>query len=167
MIPLLTDDFDLVTASPYHPKGNVMNVPAWRLFLSKGASRLYGKVLHHKLSTYTSCFRVYRRSSVVDLELRELGFLGVAETLSVMDLKGYRIREFPTTLHVRILGRSKMKVVRNILGHLRNLLRMWGMRRLIERNRQIILADRAPVSSLMNQADQSNTSTKKEDVTKL
>lgn len=166
MIPLLTDEIDLVTASPYHPKGKVMNVPAWRLFLSKGASRLYGKVLHHKLSTYTSCFRVYRRSSVVDLELRELGFLGVAETLSVMDLKGYRIREFPTTLHVRILGRSKMKVVRNILGHLRNLLRMWSMRRLVERNRQIILADRAPAGSLANQAAQSNTSTRKEDVTK-
>jgi hypothetical protein len=110
---------------------------------------------------------VYRRSSVVDLELRELGFLGVAETLSVMDLKGYRIREFPTTLHVRILGRSKMKVVRNILGHLRNLFRMWSMRRLVERNRQIILADRAPAGSLINQADQSNPITKKEDVTKL
>jgi polysaccharide deacetylase family protein (PEP-CTERM system associated) len=165
MIPLLTDDVDLVTASPYHPAGSVMNVPGWRLFLSKGASRLYGKVLHHKLSTYTSCFRVYRRSSVVDLELQELGFLGVAETLGVMDLKGYRIREFPTTLHVRILGHSKMKVVRNIVGHLRNLWRMWNMRHLVERNRQIILEERGLARSLPEAAGQP-TNTNKENISK-
>ena len=113
MIPLLTPDVDLVTASPYHPQGGrVMNVPQWRLVLSKGASWLYSKVLRHKLHTYTSCFRVYRRSAVADLELKEMGFLGVSETLALLDLRGHNIREFPTTLYVRILGHSKMKVAR-------------------------------------------------------
>ncbi|MGI8554952.1 MAG: DUF3473 domain-containing protein, partial [Pyrinomonadaceae bacterium] len=41
MLPLLTEDVDMVTASPYHKKGGVRNVPEWRLFLSKGASFLY------------------------------------------------------------------------------------------------------------------------------
>lgn len=45
MIPLLTDDVDMVTASPYHKKGGVRNVPNWRLFLSKGASWLYRRTL--------------------------------------------------------------------------------------------------------------------------
>jgi polysaccharide deacetylase family protein (PEP-CTERM system associated) len=133
MIPLLTQDVDLVTASPYHPQGGrVMNVPQWRLVLSKGASWLYSKVLRHKLHTYTSCFRVYRRSAVADLELQEMGFLGVSETLALLDLRGHNIREFPTTLYVRILGQSKMKVARNIVGHLRNLWRMRRMRRLLD-----------------------------------
>lgn len=134
MIPMLTADVDMVTASPYHPDGKVNNVPTWRLTLSKGASWLYGKVLHHKLATYTSCFRVYRRSKVVDLQLREAGYLGVVETLALLDLKGGRIREFPTTLHVRILGHSKMKVARTVVGHLQNLCRFWYMRALLERN---------------------------------
>ena len=65
MIPLLRDDVALVTASPYHPKGRVHNVPAWRLVLSKSLSRMYRIVLRQPLHTYTSCFRVYRRSAVI------------------------------------------------------------------------------------------------------
>jgi hypothetical protein len=46
------------------------------------------------------------------------GFFGVAEMLGRLDLGGRRIVEFPTTLEARMLGRSKMKVIRTILGHL-------------------------------------------------
>jgi hypothetical protein len=118
MIPLLADGVDLVTASPYHPAGRVRNVPSWRLFLSKGLSRLYRLVLHQKLFTYTSCFRVYRKRSAATLELRHHGFLGVAELLAQVDLAGHRVVEYPTTLEVRVLGRSKMKVLSTIAGHL-------------------------------------------------
>lgn len=119
LIPALTDGVDMVTASPYHPKGTVLNVPPWRLTLSKSASFLYRCVLHQKLHTYTSCFRVYRRSAVVDVPVKEGGFLGVAELLGRLDLKGSTIRECPATLEVRLLGSSKMKVVRTVLGHLK------------------------------------------------
>ncbi len=118
MLPLLADGVDMVTASPYHLKGGVRNVPEWRLFLSKGASFLYRRALRSKLSTYTSCFRIYRRSSVVDLEINEKGFLGVAEMLGRLDLKGGRIVEFPAVLEVRLFGFSKMKTARTIFGHL-------------------------------------------------
>jgi len=128
MIPLLTDDVDMVTASPYHPKGGVRNVPAWRLSLSKGASFLYGKVLKQKLHTYTSCFRVYRRSMVKDLNVKENGFLGVAELLGRLDLRGAKIVEHPAMLEVRLFGWSKMKVARTILGHLKLLSRLLAMR---------------------------------------
>jgi len=145
MIPLLNPDVDLVTASPYHPQGGrVMNVPQWRLVLSKGASWLYSKVLRHKLHTYTSCFRVYRRSAVAELELQEMGFLGVSETLALLDLRGHNIREFPTTLYVRILGQSKMKVARNIVGHLKNLWRMRQMRRLLDKGGQFLPGEIRP-----------------------
>jgi polysaccharide deacetylase family protein (PEP-CTERM system associated) len=140
MIPMLASDVDMVTASPYHPNGRVHNVPAWRLTLSKGASWLYSKVLNHKLATYTSCFRVYRRSKVVDLQLRESGYLGVVEALALLDLKGGRIREFPTTLQVRILGHSKMKVARTVVGHLKNLRRFRHMRELLDRGQTLPIA---------------------------
>ncbi len=128
MIPRLMDGVDLVTASPYHPDGRVLNVPAWRLSLSRGASFLYRRVLRQKLHTYTSCFRVYRRSAVAGLDLREDGFLGVAEILARLDLQGSTVVEHPATLEVRLLGQSKMKVLRSIAGHLRLLFRLAALR---------------------------------------
>jgi hypothetical protein len=124
MLPLLADGVDLVTASPYHPRGAVRNVPRWRLWLSRGASRLYRLVTRQKLSTYTSCFRVYRRAAMLDLDLREPGFLGVVELLGELDRRGRTIVEHPATLEVRLLGHSSMKITRNVLGHLGLLARL-------------------------------------------
>ena len=128
MIPLLTDGVDMVTASPYHPLGSVRNVPAWRLSLSKASSFLYRHVLKQKLYTYTSCFRIYRRSAVVDLKVKEGGFLGVAEVLGRLDLSGANIVEYPATLEVRLFGWSKMKILGTIVGHMRLLSRLLAMR---------------------------------------
>jgi glycosyltransferase involved in cell wall biosynthesis len=119
MIPMLGDDYDVVTASPYHPAGNMRNVASWRLFLSRSLSRLYGLLLHHKLYTYTSCFRVYRRSAALGIELERGGFLGVSEFIAKLDLAGGRLAEYPTTLEGRLMGRSKMKVVKTIVGQLK------------------------------------------------
>ncbi|MCU1289675.1 MAG: arnC 7 [Acidobacteria bacterium] len=128
MLPLLTESVDLVTASPYHALGSVRNVPGWRLFLSKGASFLYRRALHSKLDTYTSCFRVYRRSSVINLPIEEKGFLGVAEMLGRLDLQGGKIVEFPAVLEVRLFGFSKMKTARTIFGHLKLLSKLSKLR---------------------------------------
>ncbi len=128
MIPKLARSVALVTASPYHPAGRVLNVPRWRLGLSHGASFLYRRVLRQKLWTYTSCFRVYRRSAVADLDVTEGGFLGVAEILARLDLAGHAIVEHPTTLAVRLLGHSKMSAARGVADHLRLLAKLAGLR---------------------------------------
>jgi polysaccharide deacetylase family protein (PEP-CTERM system associated) len=117
MIPLV-ESADLVTASPYHPDGEVHNVPNWRLFLSRNLSRLYSALLGQKLYTYTSCFRVYRKDALEGLALTHDGFLGVAELLVRAKLAGARIAEYPTTLESRLFGTSKMKVVKTVFGHL-------------------------------------------------
>ncbi|CAN5214256.1 hypothetical protein BH11PLA2_BH11PLA2_02430 [soil metagenome] len=118
MIPKLVDGVDMVTASPYHPDGGVRNVPNWRLFLSKSASRMYRRVLNNQLYTYTSCVRVYRRTAVNDVQVQSGNFLGVVELLSRLDQAGSRIVEHPAMLETRMLGRSKMKTIRTIRGHL-------------------------------------------------
>ncbi len=128
MLPLTKGGVDLVTASPYHRLGGVRNVPGWRLFLSKGASFLYRRVLNSKLDTYTSCFRVYRRDAFLALNLTETGFLGVAEMLGKLDLSGGRIVEFPAVLDVRLFGISKMKTARTIVGHIKLLSRLIKLR---------------------------------------
>ena len=128
MIPLLQADVSLVTASPYHPEGKVLNVPAWRLTLSKGSSFLYRQVLRQNLATYTSCFRVYRKSIVEKLQFEESNFLGVAELLGKLDVQGKKIVEYPATLAVRLFGYSKMKLIKTIFGHLRLLSRLLKLR---------------------------------------
>jgi dolichol-phosphate mannosyltransferase len=128
LIPLLTPGVHLVTASPYHIAGAVENVPLWRLRLSRLASQLYGVVCWHKLTCYTSCFRVYRTSAVVPLELRNEGFVGVAELLCRVLSSGGVVVEHPAMLRSRVAGTSKMRVARASLGHLRLMTRLAAKR---------------------------------------
>lgn len=123
MLRLLTDDVDLVVASPYHPRGGVEGVPLWRLSISRCASRLYRLVLRNKLHTYTSCVRVYRRRSIAGLPVRNEGFVGVVELLWQLDRRGGKILEHPAVLTTRKAGSSKMRVARAALAHLRLLSR--------------------------------------------
>lgn len=128
MIPMLKSDVDAVTASCFHSHGQVMNVPAWRMALSRGASLLYRLVLHNKLSHYTSCFCVYRKSGVYDLALRNERYVGITEILALLDLQGAKIVEYPAVLEVRLLGQSKMKILKTIGGHLQLLAFLVGER---------------------------------------
>lgn len=127
MLPLI-QNADMVTASPYHPEGRVANVPRWRLFLSRTLSWMYSKLLGSPLHTYTSCFRVYRKSALEGLQIKHGGFLGVAEMLVRLRLRNGRIVEFPTTLESRLFGESKMKIVRTIWRHLGLLRELTGLR---------------------------------------
>jgi polysaccharide deacetylase family protein (PEP-CTERM system associated) len=129
MISLMGEDVACVTASPYHKDGSVVNVPGWRLFLSRGLSMLYRLVFRQKLATYTACFRVYRRSALIDIEIQEEGFVGIAEILAELDARGSKIAEAPAVLESRLFGRSKMKIVKTIWAHLQLLSRLLVQKR--------------------------------------
>jgi dolichol-phosphate mannosyltransferase len=128
MIPLLRPDVDLVTASPYHADGAVENVPLWRLRLSRLASKLYGMACRHKLSCYTSCFRVYRRSTFAAIDLNNEGFVGVAELLCKVLARGGVVVEHPALLRARTAGTSKMRVMRAGADHLKLMARILARR---------------------------------------
>ena len=94
----MTDDVDMVVASPYHPRGKVVGVPPGD-WLSRGWRRgCIGLVMRNKLHTYTSCVRVYRKSAVVDLPVSHGGFVGVVELLWQLDRRGGTIAECPAVL---------------------------------------------------------------------
>jgi dolichol-phosphate mannosyltransferase len=121
-IPLVLDrlapDVDIVTASPYHPRGGVAGVPAYRLVLSQGSSLLYRLLVDWRIHTYTALLRAYRRPVVDTVPFESDGFLAGTEILVNGKLLGFRAVEFPTVLHARALGVSKAKIARTIRAHL-------------------------------------------------
>lgn len=116
--PIADGAADVVTASPYHPGGAVVNVPTWRLTLSRAASWIYRQVLPTPLYTYTSCCRAYRRAVLPGLAFRDPGFLGVAEMLVAAIQARLRVVEVPARLERRQYGVSKMRTLRLVRGHL-------------------------------------------------
>ena len=114
----LTDDVDIVTASPYHPDGAVANVPSHRLVLSRGSSWIYRRLVSSSIHTYTALFRAYRRRVIETVPFASDGFLAGTELLVNAVLAGYRVAEYPTVLHSRAHGVSKAKLVRTTRAHL-------------------------------------------------
>jgi len=128
MLALMDDGVDVVSASPAHAAGAMAGVPRWRAAMSLGAAVLYRQVLRQPLTSYTSCFRLYRHRVLQGLVLTDPGFCGVAEILGRLDLAGCRIVEYPAVLEVRVFGQSKIRVLRTVGDHVGMLLRLAAAR---------------------------------------
>ncbi|OGC04935.1 hypothetical protein A2276_03150 [candidate division WOR-1 bacterium RIFOXYA12_FULL_43_27] len=116
------DKIDVVSASPYHPKGGVEGVPVWRLVFSKGASWLYRRLVSDRIYTYTSFMRIYKREAANKLKFENNGFIAVTEVMVRSIYLGLNIVEYPAVLSVRKYGRSKIKVFKVVMEHLRFIL---------------------------------------------
>jgi dolichol-phosphate mannosyltransferase len=81
LLSLLTPEVDIVTASPYHPQGAVVGVPAYRLFLSRGSSIIYRILVDWNIYTYTCLFRAYRSEVIQKIHFKSDGFLAGTEIL--------------------------------------------------------------------------------------
>jgi hypothetical protein len=64
----------------------------------------------------------------------------VAELIGRLDLGGKKVVEYPAVLETRLLGRSKLKTVRTVFGHLKLMLGL-----ILDRWRQDSAADRDQV----------------------
>jgi len=113
------DQVDIVTASPYHPRGGkVEGVPPYRLVFSYGASLLYRVLVAWRIYTWTALFRAYRRSVVKTVQFESDSFLAGTELLVKALRAGYTASEFPATLRIRTYGQSSMKIARTVRAHL-------------------------------------------------
>ena len=128
MIQQMGNNTAAIAASPFHQRGKVANVPRWRLGLSRGAALLYRLVLNHKFSGYTSCFRIYRTSAISGMQIYNNGFCGVTEILARLDLAGKELMECPAELQIRLLGQSKINLIRTTIDHLILIARLAGAR---------------------------------------
>ncbi|MBS3123684.1 glycosyltransferase family 2 protein [Candidatus Woesearchaeota archaeon] len=117
MLKLLDTDTDMVIASPYHPQGEVRNVPKYRLLLSGAITSIYRLLTGSKIYTYTALFRAYKVKVVKEVSFNSNDFLATAEMLINALNKGYKVKEYPTVLNVRQFGESKIRLARVIKSH--------------------------------------------------
>ncbi len=116
---MAADDCDICSASPYHPNGHVEGVPGYRLIFSFGASLLYRILVSWRIHTWTALYRAYRRRVVETITFESNDFLAGTEILVKAIQAGFRVTEFPTTLHVRTFGQSSIKIARVTRSHLK------------------------------------------------
>lgn len=119
LISSMNNGADVITASPYHPQGEVVGVPAYRVFLSRGSSLLYRILLQWNIYTYTALFRGYRREVIEQIPFHADDYLAGTELMVKAMLKGYTVAEYPAVLHRRVFGISKARLLQTILSHLR------------------------------------------------
>jgi dolichol-phosphate mannosyltransferase len=122
---------DVATATPFAQGGALDDVSAWRRALSRGASLAYRLALGRRagpVRTFTCGFRAYRAEALRRVAFRSDGFPATAEVLGLLLLSGARATEVPSRLSTRREGRSKMRTLVAVLGHLRVLLRLLDAR---------------------------------------
>ena len=124
LLPHLDEGVGMVTGSPYHPEGAILNVPAWRVWISYSASWLYRNILKSRIYCYTSSFRAYRKSAIDEIELQNTGFVGTTEILWKLEQDGWQIKEVPSVLSVRQFGQSKIRIVQVTIDHLKMMARI-------------------------------------------
>jgi dolichol-phosphate mannosyltransferase len=119
MLDKFDEDTSIVTVSPYHPKGKIVNVPFYRIFLSRAVSMIYKVLLNSGINTHGAMVRIYKKDVLKNIRVKSNDFLFVTEFLVKAKLRGYNIKEVPADLNVREFGESKLKLFSTIKDHIK------------------------------------------------
>jgi dolichol-phosphate mannosyltransferase len=106
-----SDDFDVVVGSRYMLKNSLSGWNFWRKCITRIGHLLTTRLLNIPYDA-TGAFRLYR----IDRVPKELfglvssrGYSFFFETLTILNLNGYRIKEIPIALPARTYGHSKLR----------------------------------------------------------
>ena len=130
-------DADLVLGSRYVEGGRVVNWPAHREWLSRGANLYARLALGAPIRDITGGFRAFRRQVLEELELTGVASQGYCfqVDLAWRSLQaGFRVREVPITFTEREFGASKMSgaVMREAVWRIGS----WGLTHRLSRFRK-------------------------------
>lgn len=122
---------DVAVGSRYCKGGKLVNWPADRIFLSRGASLYTAMILWMPVADPTAGFICYKRRVLEALDLENMRFIGYAFQIEMKYAayrKGFSVKEVPITFKDREKGQSKMstKIIREaMLGVLQMRWRGW------------------------------------------
>jgi dolichol-phosphate mannosyltransferase len=126
---------DILVASRYVTGGRA-DMGLFRRVLSLILNKTYSRVLSLPLRDVSSGFRMYRSSSVKNLELNARDFDVLEEILVRIYVNGGRVKEVPFHYGARQSGKSHAKLLRFGWAYSRTLLKMWRLRRQDSQNLQ-------------------------------
>jgi dolichol-phosphate mannosyltransferase len=137
----LDDPADLVIGSRYVPGGSIPHWPWFRRMLSRVGNLYAGLVLGTSVRDTTTGYRVYRASTLKDIDFastRSKGYGFMIETAYRVWLLGGRITEAPIAFTDRVRGQSKMTL--KVAAEELLLVTWWGVR---DRTRRLASRRRA------------------------
>lgn len=118
---------ELLIGSRYISRGEAW-MPFYRLLLSRILNRVMSTTLSIPIKDLSSGFRLYRRSSVLALDLKGKNFDVLIEILVKMYLEGHRIRELPFLFKPREDGSSNVSLFRFAVSYAASGYRLWRER---------------------------------------
>ena len=127
MLTRVEEGFDAILASPYMYGGGITQTSFIRKLLSGGANLLVKDLLDIQgILTVSSFFRLYRARTLKSMQeaygpgiVERVGFESMVEMCMKMTMMGITISEVAMVLDSsRRKGKSKMKLMRTILGYL-------------------------------------------------
>jgi glycosyltransferase involved in cell wall biosynthesis len=110
---------DCVSGSPYLEKDLMEEVTPFRLLLSKSVNFLYKIILASDISCVSPIFRLYRRDTLLTMNISSNNFEINAEIISKMIIQGKKIVEVAVPLYKRRHGSSKINVRKEIANYLK------------------------------------------------
>jgi len=119
---LIHPDADCITASPYTKKYKDNNV---RIFGSKFFNKRFSKLLNGKVTCVTGMFRLYKTSTLKELELKSKDFNINTEIILKLISNGKNIYEVPVTLYKRDKGKSKLKMFKEVRNEMKLIIKLW------------------------------------------
>ncbi|MGD9986764.1 polyprenol monophosphomannose synthase [Pseudonocardia sp.] len=128
---------DLVLGSRYVPGGRVVNWPAHRQLLSRGANLYARLALGAPIKDITGGYRAFRRQVLEDLDISTVASTGYCFQVDMAwrtQQAGFRVREVPITFTERELGASKMSL--EVMVEALYRIATWGVRHRLRRFRR-------------------------------
>ncbi|MBI2971129.1 MAG: polyprenol monophosphomannose synthase [Candidatus Aenigmarchaeota archaeon] len=118
---------DVVVGSRYIPGGRIEGWGIYRKAVSMIANMLARKLLQLRVHDVTSGFRAYRRSALRVFgkkEIRSDGYSFQLEVLYRMVSDGCSVREIPIVFRDRIIGKSKLGKIKEVVNYLLTVARL-------------------------------------------
>ncbi len=124
MLHYMTEDLDVISASPWHPQGSVVGLSKFRVFISKGANFVYRIIINKKIFTSSSILKIYKYETIKDIQIKSNGFVAITELYCKTLLKKTNFIEFPCQLTIRMFGSSKIQFTATVFNHLKFMLHL-------------------------------------------
>lgn len=121
-------DYDVCVASRFVQGGGMVNVPRYRVVISRIANTVYRFLFHSPIRDNTTGYKAYRAELIKSIEIEELGFAVQLEIVAKLLRKRAKFNEVPFLLTNRKLGSSKLRYLSAIPHYVKRVMLLFLVR---------------------------------------